>query len=49
MLQDNRQAWDLRADGTYHQRRPPRPEEERATHRMLLERHRAAQAEDPFA
>lgn len=49
MLQDNRQAWDLQADGTYRQRRPPRPEEERATHRMLLERHRAAQAEDLLA
>ena len=40
MLRDNRQAWDLDADGSYRQRHPPHPEEERATHRMLLERHR---------
>jgi polyphosphate kinase len=40
MLRDNRQAWDLDADGSYRQRHPPRPEEERATHSMLLERHR---------
>jgi polyphosphate kinase len=36
MWQDNRQAWDLRPDGTYTQRHPPTPEAERATHRMLI-------------
>jgi polyphosphate kinase len=34
-LADNRQAWDLRADGTYVQRRPGE-DPERATHRTLL-------------
>ena len=38
MLEDNRQAWDLMPDGSYAQRRPPSPETERATHRMLVER-----------
>ncbi len=37
MWEDNRQAWDLLTDGTYRQRLPPSPEEERATHRRLLE------------
>jgi polyphosphate kinase len=37
MWEDNRQAWDLKADGTYEQRRPPGPETERATHRLLME------------
>jgi len=37
MWEDNRQAWDLRPDGTYAQRRPPGPETERATHRLLVE------------
>ncbi len=37
MWEDNRQAWELRADGTYEQRRPPSPETERATHRLLVE------------
>jgi polyphosphate kinase len=36
MLEDNRQAWDLRSDGTYEQRRPPHPTAERATHRRLI-------------
>ncbi len=36
MLQDNRQAWELRSDGSYQQRNPPGPEAERATHRMLI-------------
>ncbi len=39
MLADNRQAWDLRPDGTYEQRAPgARPE--CGTHRMLLDRYR---------
>jgi polyphosphate kinase len=37
MWEDNRQAWDLLTDGTYRQRLPPSPQEERATHRRLLE------------
>lgn len=35
-LSDNRQAWDLLADGTYVQRTPAAGRGERATHRMLL-------------
>lgn len=35
-LSDNRQAWDLRDDGSYVQRRPEEGRGERATHRMLL-------------
>ena len=37
MWRDNRQAWDLHADGTYEQRRPPADGPEQATHRVLLE------------
>jgi polyphosphate kinase len=37
MWEDNRQAWDLLADGTYRQRQPLPDGEERATHRRLLE------------
>jgi polyphosphate kinase len=37
MWEDNRQAWDLLPDGTYRQRTPPSPDEERATHRRLLD------------
>ena len=37
ILADNRQAWDLHADGTYVQRRPAPGEEERASQRILLE------------
>jgi len=49
MLQDNCQAWDMQADGTYRRRHPPRPDAVLATHRMLLERHRTAPVEDAFA
>jgi polyphosphate kinase len=38
MWEDNRQAWELRPDGTYVQRQPPGPEAERATHRLLVSR-----------
>jgi polyphosphate kinase len=41
MWEDNRQAWELQADGTYVQRRPAAPETERATHRSLIEGWRA--------
>jgi len=37
MWSDNRQAWDLGADGTYLQRQPSSPETERGTHRILAE------------
>jgi polyphosphate kinase len=37
MWEDNRQAWELYADGTYQQRCPPGPESERASHRLLIE------------
>jgi polyphosphate kinase len=35
-LRDNRQAWDLSADGGYVQRRPPSDGPEFATHQILL-------------
>jgi polyphosphate kinase len=38
MWQDNRQAWELDADGTYRQRQPAPGEPERGTHRLLGER-----------
>jgi polyphosphate kinase len=38
MWQDNRQAWELRADGSYRQHRPSPDEAERASQRMLGER-----------
>jgi polyphosphate kinase len=34
-LADNRQAWELGTDGTYHQRQPGKGPE-RATHRLLV-------------
>jgi polyphosphate kinase len=37
LWQDNRQAWELDADGSYRQRQPPSPEAERASHRALIE------------
>jgi polyphosphate kinase len=37
MLADNRQAWDLAADGVWTQRRPAEGEPERGTHQRLLE------------
>ncbi|MGQ0703368.1 MAG: polyphosphate kinase 1 [Gemmatimonadales bacterium] len=39
MWRDNRQAWDLAADGTWTQRQPE-DEPEIATHRALIERYR---------
>jgi polyphosphate kinase len=39
MLEDNRQAWDLRADGTYSQCQPGE-ESERGTHRVLMDYYR---------
>jgi polyphosphate kinase len=37
MLSDNRQAWELQADGTYVQRQPGKDEPERSTHNLLME------------
>jgi len=38
MLSDNQQAWDLKADGRYVQRRPAADEAERASQVLLMER-----------
>ncbi len=38
LWQDHRQAWELRPDGSYEQRKPPTAEAERGTHRILIER-----------
>jgi polyphosphate kinase len=40
MWQDNRQAWELASDGHYIQRQPPSPEQEIATHRVLMDSYR---------
>jgi polyphosphate kinase len=45
-LTDNRQAWELRGDGTYAQRRPADGEPERATQR-ILQRDPWGQAHEP--
>ena len=37
MLADNRQAWDMDPEGGFTQRRPAKGEEERGTHKMLME------------
>jgi len=37
MWRDNRQTWELQADGNYEQRRPSNPADERGTHRQLME------------
>ncbi|MGG6240460.1 polyphosphate kinase 1 [Nodosilinea sp. AN01ver1] len=36
LLADNRQAWEMAADGTFVQRRPQKGEEERGTHATLM-------------
>ncbi len=38
MLKDNRQAWDLQPDGSYHQRRPEPGDPDRGTHGVLIGR-----------
>jgi polyphosphate kinase len=43
-LEDNRQAWDMAADGTYHQRRPRPKEAVRSVQALLLERTHQASA-----
>ncbi len=40
MWGDNRQAWELTADGTYHQRTPAPGEMEQGTHRLFMEMYR---------
>lgn len=42
MLSDNRQAWELRSDGSYVQRRPGQGEPERSAHKLLTEMARRA-------
>jgi polyphosphate kinase len=42
LLSDNRQAWDLAADGTWSQRTPAEGEAERSTHQRLMELARKA-------
>jgi len=37
MLADNRQAWDMDSEGVFTQRRPAKGEEERGTHKTLME------------
>jgi polyphosphate kinase len=37
MLADNRQAWDMQADGSYIQRRPHRINDEQSTQQILME------------
>lgn len=37
MLADNRQAWEMQPDGSYVQRRPADGEDDRGTHKMLME------------
>ena len=36
-LRDNRQAWEMRPNGTYVQRRPGEREEDRGTHQVLMQ------------
>jgi len=36
MLSDNRQAWELQADGTYVQRQAPEGQKEQSTHKILM-------------
>ena len=38
LWQDNRQAWELKPDGSYQQRQPASREAERGSHRILVER-----------
>jgi polyphosphate kinase len=39
LLQDNRQAWDLQADGSYIRRRPGQNEPEHSAQNLLMERY----------
>jgi polyphosphate kinase len=39
MWEDNRQAWELKSSGSYTQRIPPSPDEERATHKRLMDKY----------
>ena len=44
MLTDNRQAWELQADGTYNQRSPQDGEIPRGTHKVLMEKYSRAES-----
>lgn len=37
-LEDNRQAWELKSDGTYEQRHPQKGEPNRSTHKVLMKK-----------
>ena len=43
-LADNRQAWDMRPDGSYAQRTPAAGEKERGTHQVLMDQTRQRNA-----
>jgi len=47
MLADNRQAWDLAADGTWTQRRPASGQADRGTHQRLMELTRGQKGHHP--
>ena len=47
MWRDNRQAWELQADGNYEQRRPSNPADERGTHRLLMDLARDGATPEP--
>ncbi|MEL6940956.1 MAG: hypothetical protein AAFO84_17395, partial [Cyanobacteria bacterium J06598_1] len=40
-LEDNRQAWNMRSDGTYTQRHPQPGEPKRSTHTILMKQAQA--------
>ncbi|MGB3769203.1 MAG: polyphosphate kinase 1 [Phormidesmis sp.] len=37
-MNDNRQAWEMKQDGTYEQRRPKKGETSRSTHKVLMKK-----------
>ena len=37
-LNDNRQAWEMKADGTYEQRQPQKGEPNRSTHKIMMKK-----------
>jgi polyphosphate kinase len=45
MWKDNRQAWDLSAEGSWTQRQPRDEEREIATHKVMIERYKTATRE----
>jgi polyphosphate kinase len=45
MWKDNRQAWDLSAEGSWTQRQPRDEEREIATHKVMIERYKTVSRE----